>query len=108
EGNPLAEWHGSKALAPPIWSGVLDNIRRRERREGFATRLVFNLNNPLVRRLAGLRDRDVVRRAVQMLYVQALLLGHHPLSPKEMGLLNDGLLSMIEWGIELREKGSSE
>lgn len=108
EGRLLREWERSKDVATPLWSGVLDNIRRRERRQGTATQLVFNLNNPLVRRLVGLPDRAVVRRAVQMLYVQALLLGHHPLSPKEMAVLNDGLLSMIEWGIELREKGNAE
>jgi molecular chaperone HtpG len=31
-----------------------------------------------------------------MLYVQALLLGHHPLKQKEMQLLNDGLNGLIE------------
>ena len=61
--------------------------------------LQFNFDNPLVRRLAGVRERTVVQRSVQMLYIQALLLGHHPLSSKEMKLLNDGLLSLIEWGI---------
>jgi molecular chaperone HtpG len=30
-----------------------------------------------------------------MLYVQALLLGHRPLSAKEMALLNQGLLGLI-------------
>ncbi len=40
-----------------------------------------------------------------MLYVQALLLGHHPLSAKEMALLNDGLLALIEWGVEAHERG---
>ena len=39
-----------------------------------------------------------------MLYVQSLLLGHHPLNAKEMKLLNEGLLGLIEWGID-REGG---
>ena len=40
-----------------------------------------------------------------MLYVQALLLGHHPLNAKEMALLNDGLLALIEWGVDANERG---
>jgi molecular chaperone HtpG len=38
-----------------------------------------------------------------MLYVQALLLGHQPLSSKEMALLNDGLLALIELGVANEE-----
>ena len=58
--------------------------------------LMFNFNNPLVRRLAGVRDRAVLTQCVQMLYVQSLLLGHHPLSARELSLLNGGLTSLIE------------
>jgi molecular chaperone HtpG len=42
-----------------------------------------------------------VRRAVQLLYVQALLLGHHPLREMELDLLNDAVLGFVEepgWG----------
>jgi molecular chaperone HtpG len=108
EAKYLRQWERSKEIATPLWSGVLDNIQRRARNQGPAAQLVFNLNNALVRRLAALRDRAVVKRAVQMLYVQSLLLGHHPLKAKEMGLLNGGLSEMIEWGIELRERGGSD
>ena len=41
-------------------------------------------------------DRAALARAIQMLYVQSLLLGHHPLSAREMALLNDGLLGLID------------
>jgi len=58
--------------------------------------LVFNFNNPLVRKLARVRDRAALTQCLQMLYVQSLLLGHHPLSAKEMALLNGGLTSLIE------------
>jgi molecular chaperone HtpG len=58
--------------------------------------LMFNFSNPLVRRLATVRDRGVLTRSVQMLYVQSLLLGHHPLSARELSLLNGGLTALIE------------
>jgi molecular chaperone HtpG len=53
------------------------------------------------------RGKRLLERSVQMLYVQALLLGHYPLSAKEMRLLNEGLLALIEWGVEAHEGGGS-
>lgn len=57
--------------------------------------LVLNYLNPVVRRLAGVKDRELMKLSVEMLYVQALLLGHRPLNAKEMALLNQGLLGLI-------------
>ena len=57
--------------------------------------LTFNLHNPVVRKLAGVTDRHLMKLSVEMLYVQALLLGHRPLSAQEMVLLNQGLLGLI-------------
>jgi molecular chaperone HtpG len=37
-----------------------------------------------------------------MLYVQALLLGHHPLSSRELALLNDGLSALIQSAVDPR------
>ena len=55
----------------------------------------FNLNHPLLERAARLPDGPLLRRVIGMLYVQALLLGHHPLTARELGLLNGGLLDLI-------------
>ncbi len=49
----------------------------------------------MVRKLAGVTDRHLMKLSVEMLYVQALLLGHRPLSAQEMMLLNQGLLGLI-------------
>jgi molecular chaperone HtpG len=93
----------SKEIADPLWSGVLDNLSGSRAAEGYA-QLCLNFNNPLVRKIARLKDRNLLGRSVQMLYVQSLLLGHHPLNAREMKLLNEGLLGLIEWGID-REGG---
>ncbi|MGL6076504.1 MAG: HSP90 family protein [Fimbriiglobus sp.] len=92
----------SKEVANPLWSGVLDNISKKDKGHTHTSDLCFNFENPLVRRLTTLKDRAVLTRAIQMLYLQSLLLGHHPLSGKEMSLLNEGLLSLIEWGVGLQ------
>jgi molecular chaperone HtpG len=89
----------SREIADPLWSSVLDNLSSGRAAEGYA-QLCFNYHNPLVRKIAALKDRNILARSVQMLYVQSLLLGHHPLNAKEMKLLNEGLLGLIEWGID--------
>ena len=42
-----------------------------------------------------MRDGAQLKLSVEMLYVQALLLGHRPLNAREMALLNRGLLGLI-------------
>jgi molecular chaperone HtpG len=91
----------SRQISDELWSSVLDNLTSRGA-VGYA-QLCFNFNNPLVRKLARLRDRRLLPRCIQMLYVQALLLGHHPLNDREMALLNEGLLGLIEWGVDAQE-----
>lgn len=62
--------------------------------------LCFNATNPLIRRLTRVEDETMLRMAIQTMYVQALLMGHHPLNAREMALLNTSLLDWIELGID--------
>jgi molecular chaperone HtpG len=94
----------SKEISDPLWSSMLDSIASRHSTDTYA-QLCFNYNNPLVHKMARLRKPKLLERSIQMLYVQALLLGHHPLSAREMALLNEGLLGLIEWGIDSHEGG---
>jgi molecular chaperone HtpG len=107
EGRFFRSLEQSKEVANPLWGSVLDSLGRRPQPVAPA-RLTFNFRNPLVRRLASVTDRSLVRRAVQLLYVQALLLGHHPLTTKETTLLNDGMLALIEASLGTREGRSDE
>ncbi|HEX8435454.1 HSP90 family protein [Archangium sp.] len=78
------------ALYAAVLEGALAESREEERPQ-----LCFNLLNPVVRRLARVRDVAQLKLSVEMLYVQALLLGHRPLNAREMALLNRGLLGLI-------------
>ena len=93
----------SREIADPLWGGVLDQLGKREKRAAAHSQLCFNFDNPLVYRLVGLKNKGLLRRSVEMLYVQALLLGHQPLNAKEMVLLNEGLLALIEFGVANEE-----
>lgn len=98
EANFLRSVDQSKDVADDLWSGVLDNISEDSMQSAYAE-LCLNYNNPLIKRLSRLSNRDVVRRAVELLYVQALLMGHFPLRAREMGVLNNGLLELIELAV---------
>jgi molecular chaperone HtpG len=99
EGRFFRSLEQSKEIANSLWAGVLGNLNKKDRPPVSFSHLCFNFENPLVRRLTTVKDRSILHRSIQMLYLQSLLLGHHPLSAKEMTLLNEGLLSLIEWGI---------
>jgi molecular chaperone HtpG len=96
----------SREITDALWSSVLDNLTAKHATEVYA-QLCFNYNNSLIRKMALLRNRTLLQRSIQMLYVQALLLGHHPLNAKEMALLNEGLLGLIEWGVNAQERGDA-
>jgi molecular chaperone HtpG len=96
EGRFFRSLEQSKEASGPLWSGVLDNLGRRGRAAPDTAQLCFNFRNPLVRKLAALRERRRLARAVEVLYVHALLLGHHPLNRREMALLNSGMLALLE------------
>lgn len=88
----------TKEVSNDHWASILDNLAHASQSQNYA-QLCFNFHNPLVRKLARVSDRNVLRTAVGMLYVQALLMGHHPLNASEMALLNTGLLDLIDLSI---------
>jgi molecular chaperone HtpG len=95
EGRFLRSIEQSQETADSLWSAMLQNLAGSKQSLPPAT-LIFNLHNPLVQRLVALGEAPVIRPAVHMLYVQALLTAHQPLTSKEWKLMNDGLLSLVE------------
>ncbi|MDG4767101.1 HSP90 family protein [Solwaraspora sp. WMMD406] len=77
-----------------LWSDVLsafDDVDVDHRPE-----LVFNWRHPLVRRLAGHQPGPALRHAVEALYGQALLAGHHPLRAVDSAALNRSFLALLD------------
>ena len=87
-------------MSGSLWSNVLGNLAGGLPGDAFAS-LCFNYDNPLIYKLSRMKDETLLRLSIQMLYVQSLLLSHRPLNAKEMSLLNDGLLGLLEWGVEV-------
>lgn len=85
----------SKETANPLFQDVLGGVES-GRRQARPSQLVFNLDNPLIQRLVTVKPRSVLERAVQVLYVQGLLLAHQPLTARELGLLTQGLAGLLD------------
>ena len=63
------------------------------------SRLCVNLNNKLIQKLSTQKDFATIEKFIATIYVNALLQGHHPLSQKEMNVLTDSLIGIMEMGI---------
>ncbi|GGJ74612.1 molecular chaperone HtpG [Pilimelia anulata] len=83
------------------WAGVLDAIAAATPAD--RPQLVLNYRNPLVRRVTGLADPELAATAVQGLYGQALLLGHHPIRPAEAALMNGSFLGLIDRAVATQD-----
>ncbi|GIJ47189.1 molecular chaperone HtpG [Virgisporangium aliadipatigenens] len=84
----------TREKADDLWAGVLDALAATVTDD--RPQLVLNHRNPLVRRMTTVSDPHLVALAVQALYGQALLLGHHPLRPADSALLNGSFLGLLE------------
>ncbi|SHE92995.1 molecular chaperone HtpG [Seinonella peptonophila] len=67
---------------------------------GQLAQLCFNYQNPIIQRAIKSEDEEMKRMIVEVLYIQSLLLGHYPLRQQELHLLNNGLIRLIEKGMD--------
>jgi len=91
----------TKEVVSGFWSSVLDEMALGTS-DSWA-RLCFNYRNPVVHKVARINDENLMRHAVELLYVHAVLFSHRPLNEKEMALLNSGVLGFIDWGVNTFE-----
>ncbi|MGN9811975.1 HSP90 family protein [Micromonospora sp. BQ11] len=91
----------SRDKADELWGGVLDALASSTPPD--RPQLVLNHRNPLVRRITTLADPELVGLAVEALYGQALLLGHHPIRAADAALLNSSFLGLLGRAVPGRE-----
>ncbi|TDD30688.1 HSP90 family protein [Actinomadura sp. KC06] len=90
--------------ADELWADVLGAVNATTGVD--RPQLVLNHRNPLTRRVTSLSDDGLVELAVQALYGQALLLGHHPLRPADTAVLNRSFIGLLEWAVHSPEAPS--
>lgn len=61
------------------------------------SKLYLNCNNSFIRSLGQVREEELIRTMIQVVYVQALLAGHYTLAGREMELMNKSLQQLMEY-----------
>jgi molecular chaperone HtpG len=95
------EFKSTKDSADELWGGVLDALADAAPPE--RPQLVLNHRNPLVRRVTVLGDDDLSGLAVESLYGQALMLGHHPVRPADAALMTTSFLGLLNRAVPEQE-----
>ncbi|WP_341973813.1 HSP90 family protein [Microbacterium sp. LWO13-1.2] len=88
----------TKGITGSLWGGVLDRIDdtlAAARGDDVTARLCLNWSNQVVRALVRVRDDAVFARTLQLLYIQALLAGHHPLTDSDRSLMSSALADLV-------------
>lgn len=80
-------------LAGGFWGSVVSGLAGSG--SGAAVQLCLNFRHPVVRALVHRTD-PALRTALEVLYLQALLLGRHPLRGREISLLSKSLVRLLE------------
>ena len=96
----------TKGITGSLWGGVLDRIDSTlsaSRDDDLSARLCLNWSNRVVRALVRVQDDAVFARTVQLLYIQALLAGHHPLSDADRALMSTALADLVSLSAGIEE-----
>ena len=91
----LRQVQSSRDSGSGIFSGALSALLESVEERPLAT-LYLNLNSPLVKGLLSLSDSALLASMTQVLYVQALSAGGHPLRGAELQVMNQSLLELLE------------
>jgi molecular chaperone HtpG len=85
-----------KKASDDIFSSMFDAFEEELDMENSLATLYFNANNTLVQKIINTDDEEKIATMVQILYVQALMTGHFPVSSDDLDLLNDGIMKLME------------
>jgi molecular chaperone HtpG len=97
-----SELRATRERVDELWAGVLSAF---DKPVDERPQLVLNHRNPLVRRVCGLADPELIKLAVEALYGQALLLGYHPIRPADAALLNRSFLGLLDQAVPTEDRG---
>ncbi len=97
----------TKEQSDELLASILTSLSQESLPAEPQAQICFNYNNPLIQKLCNLGDSNLLSLSIRFLYLQSLLMGHHPLTEKELALLNEGLLGFVQWGLETHSEFSA-
>lgn len=107
ESSELRTLIAAEEVSTTELSSILNSLSSTYEEQVYST-LYLNLDNEVIARIFGTNNRGILRAAIEMLYVNALMMGHYPLSRKEMQVLNTGILRFIDLGLSQDDKGGDQ
>lgn len=109
ESSDLRSLELSKEATTDLFSSVLGSLSAGlQQHAGYAT-LYLNLDNPIIEKLFSSGQTAMLPMAIEMLYVNALMMGHYPMNRHELAVLNNGIIQFIDWGLSanMRDGGTT-
>lgn len=64
------------------------------------SRLYLNSNNGFIRSLGQVKDEELAKTIIQVIYIQSLLAGHYTVEGKELELMNRSLQKLMEYALQ--------
>lgn len=98
ESSALRSIEKAKESSPDLLAAVLGNLGVGLNESAYST-LYFNLDNPMVQRVFSSAHPEMLPTAVEVLYTNALMMGHYPMTRQELHAMNKGVVRFIEWGL---------
>lgn len=86
-----------------LFSSVLGSLSSGMGSAGYST-LYLNVSNPVIQRVLTSPDAQMTPIAIEMLYVNALMMGHYPMNRQELEVMNQGIVRFIDWGLQANTK----
>ncbi|VXB84805.1 putative Molecular chaperone Hsp90 [Flavobacterium sp. 9AF] len=75
-----------------FWASISESVYSTDT---FQSKLFLNLENPIVSKLLTTNNNDTEKIILEMLYINALMMGHYPVSAKELQMMNNNILNII-------------
>jgi len=77
------------------WKNIMDNLSKEIEPVAIA-QLVLNYNNSLVQKLTRQKKAELTKTFIKILYVQSLMMGHHPITKKELNIIGESMVRLID------------
>ncbi|NUU78635.1 HSP90 family protein [Paenibacillus xylanilyticus] len=98
ESSTLRALEKASEESTDLFSSVLGSLSAGISSAGYST-LYLNVNNPIIQRVLTTPDSQMTPIAIEMLYVNALMMGHYAMNRQELEVLNQGIVRFIDWGL---------
>lgn len=81
-----------KEASDDFWASLSENVFHTQE---FESKLYLNIENQVVQKLLDGVDVSSEKIILEMLYVNSLMMGHYPISSKELQMMNQNIITII-------------